>query len=132
MSAPVSIIFVRLHASTRINANFKCSVFTRSRIDRFELVVTVLCCACVSEQVSKLAGVLARRCGVRVGDRVLIYMPQVPQAIGAMLACARIGAIHSVVYGGFAAKELATRIQHARVCSLQTKSMNVNLNTWTN
>ena len=69
-------------------------------------------------QVAKLAGVLARKCGVRYGDRVVIYMPQVPQAIGAMLACARIGAIHSVVFGGFAAKELATRIQHARVSNL--------------
>jgi propionyl-CoA synthetase len=48
--------------------------------------------------------------GVRKGDRVIIYMPMVPEAIIAMLACARIGAIHSVVFGGFAAKELATRI----------------------
>jgi propionyl-CoA synthetase len=48
--------------------------------------------------------------GVRRGDRVIIYMPMVPEAIIAMLACARIGAIHSVVFGGFAAKELATRI----------------------
>jgi propionyl-CoA synthetase len=48
--------------------------------------------------------------GVRKGDRVIIYMPMVPEAIIAMLACARIGAIHSVVFGGFAAKELATRL----------------------
>ncbi len=48
--------------------------------------------------------------GVRKGDRVVIYMPMVPEAVIAMLACARIGAIHSVVFGGFAAKELATRI----------------------
>jgi len=48
--------------------------------------------------------------GVRKGDRVIIYMPMVPEAVVAMLACARIGAIHSVVFGGFAAKELATRI----------------------
>jgi propionyl-CoA synthetase len=45
-----------------------------------------------------------------MGDRVLIYMPMVPQATFAMLACARIGAIHSVVFGGFAAKELANRL----------------------
>ena len=51
--------------------------------------------------------------GVGKGDRVLIYMPMVPEAICAMLACARIGAIHSVVFGGFAAKELATRIEDA-------------------
>ncbi len=49
--------------------------------------------------------------GIRKGDRVIIYMPMVPEAIIAMLACARIGAIHSVVFGGFAAKELATRIE---------------------
>ncbi len=49
--------------------------------------------------------------GIRKGDRVIIYMPMVPEAIVAMLACARIGAIHSVVFGGFAAKELATRIE---------------------
>ena len=51
--------------------------------------------------------------GIRKGDRVIIYMPMVPEAIVAMLACARIGAIHSVVFGGFAAKELATRIDDA-------------------
>ncbi len=59
------------------------------------------------------AGALAAR-GVRRGDRVLIYMPMVPQAVIAMLACARIGAVHSVVFGGFAARELATRIDDAR------------------
>ena len=52
--------------------------------------------------------------GIRKGDRVIIYMPMVPEAIIAMLACARIGAIHSVVFGGFAAKELATRIDDAK------------------
>ena len=48
--------------------------------------------------------------GIKKGDRVLIYMPMVPQAAFAMLACARLGAIHSVVFGGFAAPELANRI----------------------
>ena len=48
--------------------------------------------------------------GVEKGDRIIIYMPMIPEAIVAMLACARIGAIHSVVFGGFAANELATRI----------------------
>jgi propionyl-CoA synthetase len=52
--------------------------------------------------------------GIGKGDRVIIYMPMVPEAVIAMLACARIGAIHSVVFGGFAAKELATRIDDAR------------------
>jgi propionyl-CoA synthetase len=52
--------------------------------------------------------------GVRKGDRVILYMPMVPEAVIGMLACARIGAVHSVVFGGFAAKELATRIDDAR------------------
>ena len=52
--------------------------------------------------------------GVGKGDRVIIYMPMVPEAVIAMLACARIGAVHSVVFGGFAAKELATRIDDAK------------------
>ncbi len=64
------------------------------------------------ERVSLLAGALARK-GVGKGDRVLIYMPMVPEALEAMLACARLGAVHSVVFGGFAANELATRINDA-------------------
>ncbi|CAG9314676.1 unnamed protein product [Blepharisma stoltei] len=62
------------------------------------------------EEVQKLAGAMAFKHNVKVGDRVVIYMPLVPEAIIAMLACARIGAIHSVVFGGFSAKELANRI----------------------
>ena len=64
------------------------------------------------ERVSVLAGALARK-GVGKGDRVLIYMPMVPEALEAMLACARLGAVHSVVFGGFAANELAVRIDDA-------------------
>lgn len=52
--------------------------------------------------------------GVTKGDRVIVYMPMIPEAIFAMLACARIGAIHSVVFGGFAAPELASRISDAK------------------
>ncbi|MGB3244100.1 MAG: propionyl-CoA synthetase [Sulfitobacter sp.] len=63
-------------------------------------------------QVSRLAGVLDGR-GIVKGDRVIIYMPMIPEALVAMLACARIGAIHSVVFGGFAAHELAVRIDDA-------------------
>ena len=65
------------------------------------------------DEVARFAGVLAGQ-GVQKGDRVIIYMPMVPEAVIAMLACARIGAIHSVVFGGFAANELATRIDDAR------------------
>ncbi len=65
------------------------------------------------EQVARFAGVLVQQ-GVTRGDRVVIYMPMVPEALVAMYACARIGAIHSVVFGGFAPKELATRINDAR------------------
>ena len=61
------------------------------------------------DQTAKFAGAL-RVLGVGKGDRVLLYMPVIPEAIVAMLACARIGAIHSVVFGGFAAREVATRI----------------------
>ncbi len=56
-----------------------------------------------------LAGALRAK-GIDKGDRVIIYMPMVPEALEAMLACARLGAIHSVVFGGFAAHELAVRI----------------------
>ena len=65
------------------------------------------------EHVARFGGAL-RSLGVEKGDRVVIYMPMVPQAIVAMLGCARIGAVHSVVFGGFAAHELAARIDHAR------------------
>jgi propionyl-CoA synthetase len=65
------------------------------------------------DEVATLAAVLADL-GIAKGDRVLIYMPMIPQAVFAMLACARIGAIHSVVFGGFAAAELATRINDAK------------------
>jgi propionyl-CoA synthetase len=65
------------------------------------------------DEVATLAGALARL-GVGKGDTVIVYMPMVPEAVFAMLACARLGAIHSVVFGGFAAHELAVRIDDAR------------------
>ncbi|MCU4159552.1 AMP-binding protein [Acidiphilium sp. AL] len=65
------------------------------------------------DRVAKFAGALAAR-GVAKGDRVVIYMPMVPEAAIAMLACARLGAVHSVVFGGFAAPELASRIDGAK------------------
>ena len=64
------------------------------------------------DEVARFAGVL-RALGVDKGDRVIVYMPMIPEAAIAMLACARIGAVHSVVFGGFAAPELATRIDDA-------------------
>jgi propionyl-CoA synthetase len=67
----------------------------------------------LTELTAKFAGVL-RALGVDQGDRVLIYLPMVPEAVIAMLGCARIGAVHSVVFGGFAAPELAARIDDAR------------------
>ena len=65
------------------------------------------------DAVAKLAGAMAAL-GVTKGDRVIIYMPMIPEAAMAMLACARLGAVHSVVFGGFAANELATRIDDAK------------------
>ncbi|MFW0792418.1 propionyl-CoA synthetase [Gordonia sp. CPCC 205515] len=73
------------------------------------------------DQVSRFAGVLAGH-GVSAGDRVVIYMPMIPEAAIAMLACARIGAVHSVVFGGFAAPELATRIDDAEPVAIVTAS----------
>ena len=69
--------------------------------------------AALLDEVNALAAVLTDR-GVARGDRVIIYMAMVPEAVVAMLACARIGAVHSVVFGGFAAHELATRIDDAK------------------
>lgn len=68
----------------------------------------------LSVQVSKLADVMVKH-GVKKGDRVVIYMPMIPQTVYCMLACARIGAIHSLIFGGFASKELSVRIDHAKV-----------------
>jgi propionyl-CoA synthetase len=74
----------------------------------------VLSYADLQTKTQVMAGILAKDFGVTKGDRVVIYMPMVPETVVAMLACARIGAIHSVVFGGFAAKELATRIDDAK------------------
>ncbi|GAB2670540.1 propionyl-CoA synthetase [Saccharopolyspora gloriosae] len=65
------------------------------------------------DRVSRFAGALRAR-GVGKGDRVIVYLPMIPEALVVMLACARIGAVHSVVFGGFAPKELAARIDDAR------------------
>ncbi len=73
------------------------------------------------QEAGQTAGAL-RSCGVGAGDRVIIYMPAIPEAIIAMLACARLGAVHSVVFGGFAASELATRIAHAAPTAIVSAS----------
>src|ERR671930_413868 len=75
------------------------------------------------DAVARFAGALAAQ-GVERGDRVIVYMPMVPEAVIAMLACARLGAIHSVVFGGFAASELATRIEDARPSSTRSETSN--------
>ncbi len=79
------------------------------------------------DEVARFAGVL-RGQGVRTGDRVIIYMPMVPEAVVAMLACARIGAIHSVVFGGFASHELAARISHAEPTLIVSASCGIEVN----
>jgi len=67
----------------------------------------------LKDKVASLAGAMVAK-GITKGDRVIVYMPMVPEALVAMLACARIGAVHSVVFGGFAANELAVRIDDAQ------------------
>ena len=75
----------------------------------------------LQDQVARCADVL-RQQGIGYGDRVIIYMPMIPQALVSMLACARIGAVHSVVFGGFAAAELAKRIDDATPAMIITAS----------
>lgn len=87
---------------------------TRSRYSYHQLL----------EQVAHFAGVL-KGLGVEKGDRVVIYMPMIPQAAIAMLACARLGAVHSVVFGGFAAHELALRIEDAKPKVIVTASCGI-------
>ena len=74
--------------------------------------------------VARFAGVLAAL-GIGKGDRVILYMPMVPEALIAMLGCARIGAVHSVVFGGFAANELAVRIEDAKPKALVSASCGI-------
>ena len=73
---------------------------------------------------ARFAGVL-RDLGVAKGDRVIVYMPMIPQAVVAMLACARLGAVHSVVFGGFAPHELATRINDSKPKAIVTASCGI-------
>jgi len=79
------------------------------------------------DEVAKFAGVL-RAQGVGKGDRVIVYMPMVPEAAVAMLACARLGAIHSVVFGGFASNELAVRIDDAKPKAIVSATCGIEVN----
>jgi propionyl-CoA synthetase len=79
------------------------------------------------DETARFAGVLAAQ-GVGKGDRVILYMPMVPEAAIAMLACARIGAVHSVVFGGFASNELATRIDDAKPKAMVSASCGIEVN----
>jgi propionyl-CoA synthetase len=81
----------------------------------------------LKDQVARFAGALAAQ-GVGKGDRVIVYMPMVPEAAIAMLACARLGAVHSVVFGGFAANELATRIDDAKPKVIVSASCGIEVN----
>ncbi len=81
----------------------------------------------LQDQVARFAGVL-RDQGVTKGDRVLLYMPMIPQSVVAMLACARLGAVHSVVFGGFAPHELATRINDSTPKAIVSASCGIETN----
>lgn len=86
--------------------------------------VTTFTYSQITDEVSRIAGALRER-GVGSGDRVVIYLPMVPEAVMAMLACARIGAVHSVVFGGFAPEELAARIDDAQPVAVMTASCGI-------
>ncbi|NUB23943.1 propionyl-CoA synthetase [Azospirillum brasilense] len=81
----------------------------------------------LQDQVARFAGAL-RAQGVEKGDRVILYMPMIPQSLVAMLACARLGAVHSVVFGGFAPHELATRINDSRPKAIVSASCGIEPN----
>lgn len=85
---------------------------------------TAITYASLLQQVARFAGAM-QRLGIEKGDRVVIYMPMIPEAAVAMLACARIGAVHSVVFGGFAANELAIRIDDAEPKLILTASCGI-------
>lgn len=81
----------------------------------------------LQDQVARFAGAL-RAQGVEKGDRVILYMPMIPQSVVAMLGCARLGAVHSVVFGGFAPHELATRINDAKPKAIVSASCGIEPN----
>jgi len=127
--------FYRWFPNTQLNTSACCldhHVYTTGRGDCNALIhhssytgeSTILTYRQLLARVERFASVLAAQ-GVTKGDRVVIYMPMVPEAVVAMLACARIGAVHSVVFGGFASKELAARISDAKPSAIVTANFGV-------
>ena len=100
----------RSTATSRAAARNQTAIIYDSPVTNTKRAITY---AELLHEVQTLAAML-QDFGVGKGDRVILYMPMVPEALFAMLACARIGAVHSVVFGGFAAKELATRIDDCK------------------
>ena len=88
----------------------KVAIIYDSPITKFQKKITY---KQLKDQVSTFAGALTNQ-GIKKGDRVIIYMPMIPEAVIGMLACGRIGAVHSVVFGGFAPNELASRIDDSK------------------
>lgn len=82
----------------------------------------------MQEETGKLATIMAEKFGITKGDTVIIYMPMVMESVVMMMACVRLGAIHSVVFGGFASKELAIRIDDAKPKLICTSSMGIEPN----
>ncbi len=126
--------FYRWFAGGRLNTCFNAldRHVDRGRADQLALIhdspvtgtTTTFTYRELRDLVARAAGAL-RAAGVERGDRVIVYMPMIPEAVVAMLACARIGAVHSVVFGGFAANELASRIEDARPKAVVTASCGI-------
>jgi propionyl-CoA synthetase len=126
--------FYRWFAGGRLNSCYNAldRHVERGRADQLALIydspdtatTTTFSYRDLRDAVARFAGALAGQ-GVERGDRVIVYMPMVPEAVIAMLACARIGAIHSVVFGGFAANELASRIEDAKPKVVVTASCGI-------
>src|SRR5690606_33620495 len=106
VGAETNIAYNTLDRHVAAGRGDQAALLYESPVSKMELRLTY---RQLRDRVAQFAGALAAK-GVVKGDRVVIYMPMVPEAVVAMLACVRLGAIHSVVFGGFAATELATRI----------------------
>lgn len=114
----ISYNCVDRHAKERPNAN---ALIYESPVTKTTKIFSY---ADLKENVSRVAGILQAK-GITKGDRVIIYMPMVPEAVFAMLACARVGAVHSVVFGGFGGPELASRITDCKPKLIVTASCGI-------